>query len=379
MAGSDGGGLDVTEIAERTIRELAAFRSADAPVVSCYLDVDGRRHVRNQDVEAELARLVRAAGSRVDGAAADVARIEEHVHSGFDRSRVRGLAMFSCLARDLWTVVPLPVSVTSQLVVNAAPAVGQLESVLQDLEPIGVLLVDRQTARMFAFANGEIVDHSELFEEAPRDIDTRGHSDRGRANDDQHVEELVAQHLRLAADVAFRVWQAHPFQHLVISAPPAVQPIVQAALHPYLKERLTGPVDLPIGATEGQVRDVVTDVSASLERAREVERVGRLRDELGRGGRAVAGLDETLDALNRRRVEVLFVSSGYAESGWRGSDGSLFRVGPRSPLDGSEMERLDNVVEEAVDHAIGSSCTVDVVVDNADLDVIGRFAALLRY
>ncbi len=369
----------MTEIAERTIRELAAFRSPDAPVVSCYLDVDGRRHVRSQDVEAELDRLIRAAGSRTNGANADLDRIASYVRAGFDRSNVRGLALFSCTAEDLWTVVPLPVSVTSQLVVNSAPAVTQLESVLQDLEPVGVLLVDRQSARMLVFAKGELIDHSELFEEVPRDIDTRGHSDRGRASDDQHVEELVTQHLRHSAEVAFRVWQNHSFQHLVVGAHPSVQSTIRSALHPYLRERLTDPIDISIAATEGQVRDVVTEVSAALERAREATRVGRLRDELARGGRAASGLDDTLDALNRRRVEVLFVSSGYAESGWRASDGSLFRVGPRSPLDGSEMERLDNVVEEAVDLAISSSCLVDVVVDNADLDVVGRFAALLRY
>jgi hypothetical protein len=369
----------VTEIVDRSIRELAEFRSSESPVVSCYLDVDGRRHVRSQDVDAEFQRLVRSAGTRADGATADLARIETYLRSGFDRSNVRGLVMFSCEDRDLWTVVPLPVSVTSQLVVNTAPAVGQLESVMQELEPVGVLLVDRQSARMFVFAKGELVDHSELFDETPRDIDTRGHSDRGRASDDQHVEELVTQHVRHAAEVAFSVWQVHPFQHLVVSAHPALQSAVRPLLHPYLRERLTDPVELPIGATEGQVRDTVTEVSAALERSREVARVGRLRDELARGGRAASGLDDTLDALNRRRVEVLFVSSGYAESGWRAADGSLFRVGPKSPLDGSDMERLDNVVEEAVDLAIATSCLVDVVVDSADLDVVGRFAALLRY
>ena len=41
--------------------------------------------------------------------------------------------------------------VRSQLVINHAPAVGQLESVVQEHEPIGVLLADKQRARLFVF------------------------------------------------------------------------------------------------------------------------------------------------------------------------------------------------------------------------------------
>jgi hypothetical protein len=43
------------------------------------------------------------------------------------------------------------------------------------------------------------------------------------------------------------------------------------------------------------------------------------------------------------------------------------------------MESLDDVVEEAVDEALAQSCTVEICVDNADLDVLGRVGALLRY
>ena len=41
-------------ISEAAIRELAGIRGGVAPITSCYLDVDGRRLVRHQDVEHEL-------------------------------------------------------------------------------------------------------------------------------------------------------------------------------------------------------------------------------------------------------------------------------------------------------------------------------------
>jgi hypothetical protein len=43
------------------------------------------------------------------------------------------------------------------------------------------------------------------------------------------------------------------------------------------------------------------------------------------------------------------------------------------------MEELDDVVEEAIDEALSQSCRVEICVGNADLDVLGRVGALLRY
>ncbi len=44
----------VPALTEAAIRELASIKGQAAPVTSCYLDVDGRRFVRRQDLEHEL-------------------------------------------------------------------------------------------------------------------------------------------------------------------------------------------------------------------------------------------------------------------------------------------------------------------------------------
>jgi len=43
------------------------------------------------------------------------------------------------------------------------------------------------------------------------------------------------------------------------------------------------------------------------------------------------------------------------------------------------MVQVDDVIEEAVEEAIAQSCDVEICVGNADLDVLGRVGALLRY
>lgn len=368
-------------LTEAAIRELAGIRGESGPITSCYLDVDGRRLTRHQDVEHELDGMLRTARQRANGHRSvhdDLRRIEAYVRGGLDRSETRGLAIFASSANDLWEVIELPVPVRSQVVINSSPAVGQLESVVQEHEPIGVLLADKQRARLFVFEMGRLAERSELIDELPRDYDARG--DRERGTPQHHVEELAHQHLRHAARAAFDLFQEHGFQHLVIGAPDAIASELEAALHPYLRERLGGRVHVAVSATEAAVREAAETVEAEVERAREAELVGRLREAVATGRRGAGGLAAALVALNEHRVERLVVSKGFAQEGWRcPQTAALAVVGPKNPANGVAMERVPDVVEDAIEEALTQGVRVTICVGNADLDVLGRIGALLRY
>jgi transposase-like protein len=96
-------------------------------------------------------------------------------------------------------------------------------------------------------------------------------------------------------------------------------------------------------------------------------------------GHGVAGLPDTLRALSENRVAQLLVSQGFAAPGWRCDNCQMHcTVGRRCKRCGAEMVELEDVVEEAVQDGLAQSCEVEVC-DNADLDVLGRIGALLRF
>lgn len=366
-------------LTQEAVRALAGRRSANGPVVSLYLDVDGRRLVRPRDYEQQLEAMVRKAlddhGAPVE---ADLRRIEAHVKAGLDRSRMRGIAVFSCLGDGIWEVVELPVPVRNQVVVNAHPHIRPLEQVLDENERFAVLLADKQRVRMFLFELGAVRDRSELFDQLPRHEDDKGDWDKDHVRD--HSAEHVHHHLKRAADAAFAMFQTHGFDHLIIGAPEEIANEVERCLHSYLKERVAARVNVPVSATEAAVREAALAVEADVERAKEAKLVERLRDAVGAGNGGVAGLEPVLGALMERRVERLLVSDGYEAPGWRcTSCRAVARIGPTCPICSTAMDKVDDVVEEAVDEALHQSCRVEVVVGNADLDVLGRIGALLRY
>ena len=369
-------------ITEHAIKQLAGVRSPGSPVVSCYLDVDGRRQVRPQDYRRTLATMLRQAATRHDGATlgADLERMRVQVDGDLDRHAVRGLALFACAEVGLWEVIELPVPVHDRIVVNQSPAVGPLEAVLQELEPLGILLVDRQRARVFVFHAGEIVARSELVEELPRDYDRRDDASRGsREREQHHVDELALQHLRHSADAAFALHRDVGFGRFAIGATDDVHAAVVAVLHPYLRERLAPRVHLGVGAKEADVVRAAIELEHEVEQRREHVLVDRLRTGLATHARAVAGLAPVLGALGERRVDTLLVSNGFAETGWSCGCGALAMRGPRCPVDGAEMQRTDDIVSDAIDAAFGEGARVVMCEANADLDVHGRIGALLRY
>ena len=68
-------------------------------------------------------------------------------------------------------MVPLPVPVRSRVVIATAPAVSQLELFVNEYNRFGVLLADRQRARMFVFEMGDTT-HLDRVLNAVRRIDT---------------------------------------------------------------------------------------------------------------------------------------------------------------------------------------------------------------
>ena len=86
-----------------------------------------------------------------------------------------------------------------------------------------------------------------------------------------------------------------------------------------------------------------------------------------------------VEALAEHRVDTLLVSKGYgarvAVPGLRPAGGH----GAALQGCGGTMVEVEDLVEDAVEEALAQSCQVEICVGNADLDVMGRIGALLRY
>ena len=119
-------------------------------------------------------------------------------------------------------------------------------------------------------------------------------------------------------------------RRLIIGTPDEMRGEVEHTLHSYLRERIAGWLDIDVQAPPAEVTREAAAIIESDERAREREWIERLKSELGRNSRGVAGLAGTLEALTERKVEALLVQSGFRAPGYASPAADFLSTSPAS-------------------------------------------------
>ena len=364
------------------VRKLAEWETGGLPVTSLYLDVDGRRRPRRSDFVVRAQDLLRRARDEVSedrdaarSAGRDLDGIGRFVRDDFDRHGVRGLVVFACSDTGLWQEVALAAALRDRLVIRPRPYLLPLEAVLERSEAFGVVLVDRAKARLLRACLGEVQEVSDILDEVPGRHDQGGWA---QARLQRHIEDHVQRHLKHVADVLLRQRQHGKFDRVILSGPHEVVAELERELHDYVRRAVVDRATLPTGATAAEVLALATGVEDRLEREREGEAVRRVLSDAA-GGRAVAGLEETLEALAAGRVDTLVVASDLEAAGARcPACGRLTGAGSRCPACGSATEAVPDLPEEAVEAALRQGCRVETV-SAGELASVGGIGALLRF
>jgi peptide subunit release factor 1 (eRF1) len=383
--------MQANDITRERLRRLAGIRAGEGKVLSLFLNLDPREFAtaaaRGTEVRSLLdraGRLIREDGalSHAERAAlrADLERVEAELGSGgLDAKGAHGLAVFASSAADLFEVLKLSEPVEHEPVIADAPFIEPL-SAIGAPERWCALLVNRRVARLFC-GPGAALEEVELIEDELR----RRHGQGGwsQANYQRSVDKDADDHLRRAAKVAFEHLRDDPPVGILVGAPQELARDFEAHLHPYLRKRLAGRLDLDVEHSSAEdVRRAVASRIEEAGRAREDAALARLVEAFAGGpGRAASGLPDVLAAVHEQRVEILLVEAGFAEPGarcptcgWLGAGGLA-----ACPADGSATEPVGDLVEAAVERALTQAADVRVLRDRAELASHGRIAAVLRF
>jgi peptide subunit release factor 1 (eRF1) len=239
-----------------------------------------------------------------------------------------------------------------------------------------VLLTNRRGGRLFAGDRDRLTE-VESFRE-----DVRGRPDSDAAARMHYEGEEQEEVLRRAASETFKRFRDAPFDHLLIGLPTQLRGTIEKHLHSELADRLRGFIDIDVehSSADDVLRAAGSYIEAA-ERAHEREQLDRLLDGMGAGGHGTAGLDDTLGALNERRVAVLLIEEGFTAPGsvCASCGYATARDGAACPADGGELRPRDDIVETAIELALAQSAQVLVVRHHDDLREHGSIGAVLRF
>lgn len=373
-----------------TVRRLADLKSPTGRTLSIYVDLDPAhfaappaRKTQVRSLLDEARRLIEAedglAHDDVVALRSDLERAEQWLaDGGFDGTEARGIALFASTPADLFEVVRLPHPVEAGVAVADTPFVEPLLT-QASADEWCVLLVNRSAARILRGTAGGLEEVSSF------DDDVHGQHRQGGWSSLRYqlsVEKEASDHFDNAADALFRALRRRRFDRLLVGAPKESRARIEDALHPYVRERLVGFIDIDVeNSTVDAVRDAAAPLIEAHEAAHERAVLDRLREGVGQGTTGTAGLATTLEALNERRVEVLAFEAGFSARGvecpacgWLGPEGHS-----SCPADETPVEKRDDLVERAAERALQQSAEVLVVRRHEDLGPLGRIGAVLRF
>jgi peptide chain release factor subunit 1 len=381
--------MQTNQLDRSKLRKLAELRPDGAKVLSLYLNLDPTEFASAQARATEMSSLLDEADRRLRNGESlthdekihlreDVDRVRDYFRSDdFSAKGAHALAIFCSGPADLFEVIKLPRPVETGVAINDRPFLEPLTDIAFG-GSWAVLLISRKMARI-------LLGSREHLEEVTRiSDDVHGWHDQGgwsQARYQRGIQKEADDHVKHATDVLFRRFRRRPFDGLLIGCPEETCGEVEKRLHPYLRERIVGRIEVDVeNTTPDQVLGAAAERMEAEDRRREREALDRLAEGLGTGGRAAAGLDDVLSVLNERRVEILLIEQGLAapgvvcpNCGWVGAEGSA------CPVDDTQLEQRDDVIESAVQLAITQSAEVIAVRHHDDLDGRGSIAAVLRF
>jgi peptide subunit release factor 1 (eRF1) len=314
MESTTAGYVDAWPVISERLRDLAEMRPS-APVLTLYLDLNptdfGTRRARRSAYTSlldEATRRVEEADTDHEGKVslrADVARaaafFEDYTPKGG-----RGAAVFACTAAGVFEPFTLPRPPSTRVVVDDSPYVTPLLQAADRRDWL-IALVDTRHAR-FLHGNGDHVEEFEQFEDS-----VAGQHERSGPTDHQRwVEHEVDQHLERAAHELDRHLQVARYDHVLVGGPPELASRFESTLSNPARERLVGRLDIEVPtAHPDDVRRAALPCFEEDERRHERAVLDRLAERLGRGERAVAGLNDVQAMLEQMRVETLLYEERY--------------------------------------------------------------------
>ncbi|HXY71054.1 MAG TPA: Vms1/Ankzf1 family peptidyl-tRNA hydrolase [Actinomycetota bacterium] len=372
------------ELEGSVLGELARWDPGEVPVSSLYLNVDGRRYPREEDVRQRarksLHRLreqaVWLSKSHGKSVGCDAGRMMEFIEDEFERGSTRGLALFACHEHRLWQEVRTARPLPDRATVGRQPYLLPLEAMLETQRSLCAAIVDKEKARIFLSSRDVIEERTEIVDDVP------GHHEQGgraQARFQRHVDDHVGRHLRRVADVLLDMLRRGDFDHLIVAGPEEALAELERLLHDWVGKRIVGRTSLPITAAPAQVLERMLEIEQQMESEKESRMLERLRAGAATGRGAVLGVPATLRALNDARVDTLVVPFDSGAPGVRCPEcGMLDAERKRCPRCGIPTAPVIDLFDAAVAAALRQRATVETV-SHALTEDDGAIGALLRF
>lgn len=369
----------------RLIRGLEKVHRPQEHLLSVYWDMDPQRWGNIEGVRVAIKNAAHQLKEHIRSLAVsngerqrllrETELLQELAHLSAGRRGLRGLACFVAAQAGLAYALPLPWPLRQQYFVDERFVVWPLRQMLDQFDLFGIVLVDKDEAKLYLGYLGEVEEVTYIFDEVPPKIripDAFGELQYRR----KHVEHFH-HHFEWVAYTTLRLWELEPFRQLIVGGLWEILPQFEAHLHRYLQERILARWEISVHAPRPELQQRLREEEQRwLERQAE-QSWGQLAEAPAE--QQARGPEAVLRALWQHRVRSLLVRPNMRVHGHRCPNcGRLHLSGGPCIECGAAVEHVPDVYEEAVRDALAQAALVRYW-NAPQLEECDGIAAWLRY
>jgi peptide chain release factor subunit 1 len=365
-------------LTETNLRELLNYQT-ESQVLSVYLNtnpLEGNSDAYKLNLRGMLKDV---------DLPADVVAIENYFSRDFDWNG-RSVAVFSCATERFFRAYPLAIPIHNQVIVNSRPHVKPLASLLDYYGGYGVVLVDKQGARLFSFHLGELKEQEGILGENIRRTKRGGSSAKpgvrgGVAGQTRYQDELTERNIRDVAEFASHFFSENYVRRILIGGTEENIALLRSQLSKSWQSLIVGTFPMSMTASKEEVLDRTMKIGREAEFHKEDQLLRKLVTGASKDRGGVLDLDGTLSAVHDGRVQALVIQEGYREAGFQCQGcGYITSIEmPSCPFCGEKFQQIPDAVELAVHRVMQAGGEVEVLQHQHSVDGFNNIGALLRY
>jgi rubrerythrin len=314
----------------------------------------------------------------------DVQAIENFVSLEYDWA-AKGLVVFSDQAGNFFKTYQFNLSVPNQVYVGKHPTIRPLVRLLDTFTGWGVVLVDKEGARLFSFNLGELGQIDGVTGEEVKQLKRGGGNAMpgrmGGADVSSKIENIIEKNIKEVINEAMDFFDRYHVRRIMIGGTDDNIARFKEELPKSWQSLVVGEFPMSMAANEDEVLEQTTKEALEAQKKMNKSLVSQAVTLAAKGSNGVIGLIDTLNAIREGRVRILFVDQDFEQEGYHcnGCGYLTIQTLDTCPFCGGTFDKINKAVEMAVRETLQKNSEVKVMTDVEALKEAGNIAAILRY
>lgn len=367
------------------IKELSTITGDGNFFVSLYLDVNPLTNPKGDYVihfKNMSKKVIREIGRDTEKTIKeDLERIETYLADN-KREFKKSIAIISSKPLGLWRSYHLSLPVKNKLIVDSTPYIKPLLALLDNYQRYAVLLVDKESARIFVIHLGKIEDYTELFTpNIPGKHKKGGWFALEQTGYERHTNYHVSLHIKDVIKTFEDFLHKEAINRIIIGGTEEAVVKIKDMLPQTILNKViaTFPAKMVLG--EKDVLNKTLKIIEKFEREEEKNIVEELITKAMKNNMAVLGLEDVLANLQEGKVMRLVFLKDMTASGFKCSNCHFLTVQAIKfcPYCKGEFEGVHYMVDFAAQKAVEQGALIKVITENREFARAGGIGAFLRF